>query len=70
MNAIRESRVRRFSAGRLMRSARTLMVCLVVLLGHQLFLSAQTLHYTKRPDVRNGEEVYKGGCIACHGSEG
>ena len=70
MNAIRESRVRRFSAGCLMRSARTLMVCLVVLLGHHLLLSAQILHYTKRPDVRNGEEVYKGGCIACHGSEG
>src|SRR5258707_1348879 len=64
MNAIREPRVRTFSAGFLTRSARTLMVCLVVLLGHHLFLSAQTLHYTKRPDLRNGEKVYKGGCIA------
>jgi len=53
MNAIRESRVHTFSAGFPTRSARTLMVCLVVLLGHHLFLSAQTLHYTKRPDVRN-----------------
>src|SRR5882724_9903050 len=70
MNAICESRVRTFSEGFLTGSARTLMVCLVVLLGHHLFLSAQTLHYTKRPDVRNGEKVYKSGCIACHGSEG
>src|SRR5260370_42489221 len=70
LNAIRESRVRRFSAGFLTGSARTLIVCLVELLGRHLFLSAQTLHYTKRPDVSNAEKVYKGGCIACHGSEG
>ncbi|MDP9037946.1 MAG: cytochrome c [Acidobacteriota bacterium] len=31
---------------------------------------AQTLHYAKPADVRNGEAVYKGGCIACHGAEG
>jgi Cytochrome C oxidase, cbb3-type, subunit III len=35
-----------------------------------LLLSAQTLHYTSRPDVTNGEKVYKGGCIACHGRDG
>jgi len=34
------------------------------LLGRPLLLSAQTLHYAKSPDVRNGEKVYKGGCIA------
>ena len=31
---------------------------------------AQTLRYTKPPDVENGEKVYKGGCIACHGADG
>lgn len=35
-----------------------------------LHVSAQTIHYTKRPDRKNGERIYKGGCIACHGSEG
>ena len=34
------------------------------------FLPAQRLRYTKRPDVENGAKVYKGGCIACHGSDG
>src|ERR1700676_2247105 len=42
----------------------------VVLLSPPLLLAAQTLHYAKTPDVRNGEKVYKGGCIACHGSKG
>jgi hypothetical protein len=50
LSAIRESRVRRFHAGFLT----TLIVCLVVLLGCHLLLSAQTLHYAKRPDVRMG----------------
>jgi hypothetical protein len=49
----------------------TLIVCVVVLvLFGTLRLSAQTLRYTKRPDVKNGEKVYKDGCIACHGAEG
>ena len=42
----------------------------VILSAGAWHLSAQTLHYTKRPDVRNGEKVFKGGCIACHGGEG
>ena len=33
-------------------------------------LPAQRLQYTKRPDAENGAKVYKGGCIACHGSDG
>ncbi len=33
-------------------------------------LSPQTLHYARTPDAKAGEAVYKGGCIACHGSEG
>jgi mono/diheme cytochrome c family protein len=32
--------------------------------------TAQTLRYTKPPNVENGEKVYKGGCIACHGADG
>src|ERR1700732_5494669 len=70
LNAVRESRVRRFPLGFLTGSAGALIVCVVVFLGRPLLLSAQTLHYAKSPDVRNGEKVYKGGCIACHGSEG
>ena len=69
VNAIRESRGRIF-AGFLAGSACVLIVCLVVLLGRPSLLSAQVLHYAKAPDVRNGEKLYKGGCIACHGSEG
>lgn len=30
----------------------------------------QTMHYSKRPDAKNGEKLYKNGCIACHGSDG
>jgi cytochrome c2 len=70
LNAIRQSRVRRFAAGILKGSTRTVIVCLVVFLGRHLLLSAQTLRYTKPPNVRNGEKVYKGGCIACHGVDG
>src|ERR1700686_1469911 len=70
LNAVPESPMRKFSLGFLTGSAGALIVWLVVLLGCPLLLSAQTLHYAKSPDVRNGEKVYKGGCIACHGSEG
>src|SRR3979490_3138270 len=70
LNAFRESRVRRFLLGFLTGSAHALIVWVVVLLGRPLLLSAQTLHYAKSPDVRYGEKVYNGGCIACHGSEG
>ena len=31
---------------------------------------AQTIHYATRPNTKRGEVVYKGGCIACHGSDG
>ena len=43
----------------------------VLLLGTtSSHISAQTLHYAKAPDVEEGERVYKGGCIACHGADG
>ncbi len=35
-----------------------------------LHLCAQTIHYAKPPNAKNGERVYKAGCIACHGSTG
>jgi cytochrome c553 len=70
LTAISELRVRRFAAPILKVSVRALIVCLVVLLGRHLLLSAQTLHYTKPPNVKNGEKVYKGGCITCHGVDG
>lgn len=31
---------------------------------------AQTLSYPKPPDPRNGEHIFKNGCIACHGADG
>ena len=52
LNAVRESRVRRFLLGFLTRSAGALIVWLVVLLGRPLLLSAKTLHCAKSPDVR------------------
>src|SRR5258708_1449840 len=33
-------------------------------------LRAESIHYTRPPDVTSGEKVYKGGCITCHGSDG
>src|SRR3984893_18696009 len=68
--AVPKSPVRRFPLGFLTGSAGALIVWLVVLLGRPLVLSAQTLHYSKTPDVKNGQKVYNDGCIACHGSEG
>ena len=70
LNAVPEPPVRRFILRFMTGSAGVLIVLVVVLLGRPLLLSAQTLHYAKSPDLKNGEKVYKGGCIACHGSEG
>ena len=55
----------------LVAGARALLACAIVLLsGMALRLHSQTIHYAKPPDAKNGEHVYKGGCIACHGSDG
>jgi cytochrome c2 len=70
LNAVPESPVRRFPLGFLTGSAGARIVWLVVLLGLPLLVSAQTLHYAKPPNVKNGQKIYNGGCIACHGSEG
>lgn len=61
----------RLAARFLIRSARPWLVCVVALLGAgALHVSAQTIHYAKPPNAKNGERVYKAGCIACHGSTG
>jgi cytochrome c2 len=70
LNAVPESPVRRFPLGFLTGSAGARIVWLVVLLGLPLLVSAQTLHYAKPPNVKNGQKIYNGGCITCHGSEG
>jgi mono/diheme cytochrome c family protein len=52
---------------------KTFAVCIACCLAFVLLTASahpQALHYTKRPDPRSGEQVYKNGCIACHGSEG
>jgi cytochrome c2 len=41
-----------------------------LLWGWGLRAPAQRLQYKKPANVENGEKVYKGGCIACHGAEG
>jgi cytochrome c2 len=35
-----------------------------------LILRSQTLRYPKPPNAKNGERIYKTGCIACHGDLG
>jgi hypothetical protein len=69
LNAVRESSVRRFLLGILTGSVGVLIVW-IMLFGRPLLVSGQTLHYAKIPDVTNGEKIYKGGCIACHGANG
>ena len=62
----------RLFARRMLRAAaRGLLAYAVFLLsGVALQLHSQTIHYAKPADAKNGEHVYKGGCIACHGSDG
>jgi cytochrome c553 len=47
-----------------------LLVAAVLFSASAPHLSAQTIQYTRRPDPKAGEVIYKGGCIACHGAEG
>ncbi|HXM97747.1 MAG TPA: c-type cytochrome [Candidatus Dormibacteraeota bacterium] len=70
MTAVSESPLRKFPLRFLPASPRARIVWLVVLLGLPLLLSAQTIHYAKPPNVKNGQKIYNGGCITCHGSEG
>jgi hypothetical protein len=53
------------------KSRLCLGLCAVALACAAAFcLSAQTIKYTKPPDPEKGEQIYKNGCIACHGSNG
>src|ERR1700686_3291012 len=70
LSGVHESRVRRFFLGALTGSAGALIKRLLVIFCGPLLFFAQTLHYATSPDVRNGERVYKGCCIACHEIEG
>jgi mono/diheme cytochrome c family protein len=45
-----------------------LSLALLVLAGS--VASAQTLKYTRKPDAKNGRELYRQGCIVCHGETG
>ena len=47
-----------------------LVLALVLLPSGVLALFAQTLKYDKPPDKKNGERIYRGGCIVCHGNTG
>jgi len=50
------------------RSSFRLLPLVVLVSASVLF--AQTLKYQKPPDAKNGERIYRGGCIVCHGSTG
>jgi mono/diheme cytochrome c family protein len=62
---------RSFISQRRRRVAFASLVCIGVALSvSTLLLRSQTLHYPKPPDAKNGERIYKSGCIACHGDMG
>lgn len=42
----------------------------VLMAACALHVSAQTLHYAKPPNAKNGRLIYNSGCIACHGATG
>ena len=51
--------------------ARMFMFCVAVLFPTcTSVLLSQTLKYSKPPEAKNGEILYKSGCIACHGRNG
>jgi mono/diheme cytochrome c family protein len=47
-----------------------LALAAVLLLLSTSVLHSQTIRYAQPPDAKNGERIYKGGCIACHGADG
>jgi len=59
------------SARRMTASARKALVCAVLLVpACTSLLLSQTLKYSRPPDAKKGEVLYKSGCIACHGGTG
>jgi len=59
------------SARSMTASARNALVCAVLLVpACTSLLLSQTLKYSRPPDAKKGEVLYKSGCIACHGGTG
>jgi mono/diheme cytochrome c family protein len=58
------------SRRRLLVSFASLVCICLSLCVSTLILRSQTLHYQKPFDSKNGERIYKSGCIACHGDLG
>jgi cytochrome c5 len=59
------------SARKMTAYARTFLVGVAMLVpGCSSVLLSQRLKYSKPPDAKNGEILYKNGCIACHGRNG
>lgn len=53
------------------RCARAVVVVLLVLAPvATITLLSQGLRYATPPNAKNGEQIYKSGCIACHGANG
>ena len=51
--------------------APALLACaFLILFAGGAQLHSQTIKYEKPPNAKNGERIYKSGCIACHGSDG
>ena len=44
--------------------------CAVLLIGVAVAVQAQYLAYSFKADAKNGERIYKSGCVACHGKDG
>src|ERR1700758_5712817 len=64
-------RGRELGARRMKARARTLAVCVVILVpACSSMLFSQKLKYSKPPDAKNGKILYESGCIACHGRRG
>lgn len=55
-----------------MSGARRALVAFVAVsfLTFAALLVAQTLKYPRTPDAKNGQRLFKTGCIACHGADG
>ena len=43
---------------------------LTALIACALLLTAQTIHYARKPNVAEGKKLWNAGCNACHGADG
>src|SRR5207302_5716119 len=53
-----------------LRWSALLVVGIALVATGGLHLLTQTIHYAKLANPKNGEAIYRAGCIACHGSMG